>query len=56
MFAWGSAEGRSTASEVGQSCQKDGGAKGILPHMGKLLNEYYEIRGWTHEGIPSSRN
>ena len=34
--------------------RRTGGAKGILPHMGKLLNEYYEIRGWTHEGIPSS--
>ena len=29
-----------------------GGAKGVLPHLGKMLNEYYEARGWTEEGIP----
>jgi len=33
--------------------RKTGSAAGILPHMGKLLNEYYSIRGWNEEGIPT---
>jgi aldehyde:ferredoxin oxidoreductase len=31
----------------------DGRAKGVLPHLGKMLNEYYELRGWSEEGIPT---
>ncbi len=30
-----------------------GGAKGVLPHLGKMLDEYYEVRGWTEEGLVS---
>lgn len=33
--------------------RKTGGAAGILPHMGKLLSEYYSIRNWNEEGIPT---
>jgi len=33
--------------------RKTGAAGGILPHMGKILSEYYSIRGWTEEGIPT---
>ncbi len=33
--------------------KKTGTAKGSLAHMGKILNEYYEIRGWNPEGIPT---
>lgn len=29
-----------------------GGAAGSLPHLGKMLSEYYRLRGWTPEGIP----
>jgi len=25
------------------------------PHIGKLLSDYYEYRGWTEEGIPSEK-
>ena len=31
---------------------KDGGAAGYLPHLGKMLNEYYQYRKWSKEGIP----
>ena len=30
----------------------EGTAAGSLPHLGKMLAEYYELRGWTQEGIP----
>lgn len=30
----------------------DGRAQGVLPHLGRMLKEYYELRGWDHEGIP----
>lgn len=33
--------------------RKEGGAADNLPHLGKMLNEYYEFRGWTQEGIPT---
>ncbi len=33
--------------------RKEGGAKGSLPHMGRLLSEYYAIRGWTEDGVPT---
>jgi aldehyde:ferredoxin oxidoreductase len=33
--------------------RKTGAAGGILPHMGRLLSEYYSLRGWTEEGIPT---
>ncbi len=29
-----------------------GGAKGQLPFLGDLLNEYYRVRGWSEEGLP----
>ncbi len=38
------------------NAQKEGGAAGSLPDMDKLLNDYYEIRGWTDEGIPNDLN
>lgn len=30
-----------------------GGAEGVLPNLGRMLNEYYRIRGWTEEGLPA---
>jgi aldehyde:ferredoxin oxidoreductase len=33
--------------------RKAGGAGGHLPHIGYLLSEYYQKRGWTEMGIPS---
>ena len=32
----------------------DGSAKGVLPDLGKMLYEYYILRNWTEDGIPSS--
>jgi len=32
----------------------DGRAQGVLPHLGKMLHEYYELRGWSEEGIPAA--
>ena len=33
--------------------RKTGASAGILPNMAKILTEYYDIRGWSDEGIPS---
>ncbi|MEI6764893.1 MAG: aldehyde ferredoxin oxidoreductase family protein [Bacteroidota bacterium] len=30
----------------------DGSAKGVLPNLGTMLYEYYNLRGWSQEGIP----
>jgi aldehyde:ferredoxin oxidoreductase len=30
-----------------------GNAKGNLPHLGKMLGEYYALRGWSEDGIPT---
>ncbi|MEW5783982.1 MAG: aldehyde ferredoxin oxidoreductase family protein [Bacillota bacterium] len=32
--------------------RREGAAAGSLPHLGKMLSEYYELRGWTAEGLP----
>ena len=31
-----------------------GSAQGNLPHLGKMLNEYYALRGWSEEGVPTT--
>jgi aldehyde:ferredoxin oxidoreductase len=30
-----------------------GSAKGNLPHLGMMLGEYYAVRGWSEDGIPT---
>jgi len=30
-----------------------GNAKGNLPHLGMMLGEYYAVRGWSEDGIPT---
>ncbi len=30
----------------------EGAAAGSLPHLGRMLFDYYHLRGWTAEGIP----
>ncbi len=30
----------------------DGGAKGFVPDLRKMLPEYYKLRGWSADGIP----
>lgn len=32
--------------------RKEGAAGGSLPHLGKMLYEYYNLRGWSLEGVP----
>jgi len=32
--------------------RREGNAAGSLPHLGKMLAEYYQLRGWSEEGIP----
>jgi aldehyde:ferredoxin oxidoreductase len=32
----------------------DGPAKGMVVHLSEMLPEYYRLRGWTAEGIPTS--
>jgi len=31
-----------------------GGAAGVIPHLGRLLSDYYALRGWSEEGIPTA--
>ncbi len=31
----------------------EGKAAGVLPHVGRMLNEYYSLRGWSEEGLPT---
>lgn len=31
-----------------------GGAATNLPHLGKMLYEYYKLRGWSEDGIPEA--
>ncbi len=33
---------------------KTGPAKGQVAELGKMLPEYYELRGWTPEGVPTN--
>jgi aldehyde:ferredoxin oxidoreductase len=33
---------------------KTGPAKGRVNELGKMLPEYYEVRGWTPEGVPTA--
>jgi aldehyde:ferredoxin oxidoreductase len=30
----------------------EGPARGQVVHLDEMLDEYYELRGWDHEGIP----
>ena len=32
---------------------KEGGAKGYVPNIEPLLDEYYKLRGWNEKGIPT---
>ncbi len=32
--------------------RQSGQAAGSLPHLGKMLSEYYRLRGWSTEGVP----
>jgi len=33
---------------------KTGPAKGIVSGVTKMMPEYYEVRGWTPEGVPTA--
>jgi len=33
--------------------RNDGMAAGVLPELDKMLEEYYRLRGWDENGIPS---
>ena len=33
---------------------KTGPAKGLVAGLGKMLPEYYQLRGWTAEGVPTN--
>lgn len=33
---------------------KTGPAKGMVNELGKMLPEYYEVRGWTADGVPTA--
>ncbi|MCG8532719.1 MAG: aldehyde ferredoxin oxidoreductase C-terminal domain-containing protein, partial [Desulfovibrionales bacterium] len=36
-----------------QEALPDGGAQGSVCHLDKMLDEYYQVRGWTPDGIPT---
>jgi aldehyde:ferredoxin oxidoreductase len=36
-----------------QEVLPDGGAANYLPNLNAMLDEYYEYRGWTRDGIPT---
>ena len=40
------------ARSLAQKRQGEGVAVN-LPHLGKMLSDYYEYRGWSEEGIPT---
>ncbi len=31
----------------------DGSAAGVVPDLEAMLEEYYQLRGWTAEGVPT---
>jgi len=31
---------------------KTGPAKGLVNELGKMLPEYYKVRGWNEDGVP----
>jgi aldehyde:ferredoxin oxidoreductase len=33
----------------------DGSAKGVLPDLDNMLNDYYKLRDWTADGIPTKQ-
>ena len=33
----------------------DGPAKGMVCHLEEMLNDYYRLRGWTQDGIPTDK-
>jgi aldehyde:ferredoxin oxidoreductase len=33
----------------------DGPAKGMVCHLDEMLNDYYRLRGWTQDGIPTDK-
>jgi len=35
--------------------RKTGRAGGSLPHIGRILYDYYQFRGWSTEGIPTDK-
>lgn len=35
--------------------RKTGRAGGSLPHLGRMLYDYYQFRGWSPEGIPTDK-
>ncbi|MDI3480989.1 MAG: aldehyde:ferredoxin oxidoreductase [Tepidanaerobacteraceae bacterium] len=37
---------------LGMHDRKTGLSAGSIPHLGKLLVEYYRLRGWSEEGVP----
>jgi len=34
---------------------KEGGSAGHVVHLDEMLADYYRFRGWTHEGIPTTK-
>jgi aldehyde:ferredoxin oxidoreductase len=32
-----------------------GPAKGLVCHLEEMLDDYYRLRGWTHDGIPTHK-
>ncbi len=41
------------ASRMLAEPKPDGKAAGVVPSLGRMLSEYYRLRGWSKEGIPT---
>jgi aldehyde:ferredoxin oxidoreductase len=31
----------------------DGPAKGVVCHLDEMLEQYYQVRGWSQDGLPT---
>lgn len=38
---------------LGTEAKPDGTAKGVLPDLEPMLNEFYALRGWSDDGVPT---
>jgi aldehyde:ferredoxin oxidoreductase len=36
-----------------QTPMPDGPAKGVVCHLDEMLEQYYQIRGWSQDGLPT---
>jgi aldehyde:ferredoxin oxidoreductase len=45
----------SLPSRITHEPMPSGPAKGLVCHLEEMLDDYYRLRGWTHDGIPTHK-